>query len=83
MKRTLVPACGGKEKPFLVNGRRWLYCWCKETGEHVYLDLDNDQVVWNRNFHPSWAPEFEHVPESHPPLHPNSRPQTEAEDFYF
>lgn len=81
MNRTLVPACGGTEKPFVVNGRRWIYCWCKETGEHVYLDLDNDKAVWHRKFHPAWAPEFEHISEPDPP--PRTNPHAEIEDFYF
>lgn len=67
----------------MVDGTRWLYCWCKETGEHVYLNLDSDEAVWNRNFHPAWASEFEHITEFDIPLPLNSQPQAEAEDFYF
>lgn len=63
MSSTLVPACGGTEKPFTVNGRRWLYCWDRETSQHYYLDVDRDVVVWNRAFHPAWAPELEHEPD--------------------
>lgn len=59
----LVPACGGTELPFVVNGRRWLYCYHPASERHAYLDLDNDCVVWNRQFHPAWSPEYEFVPE--------------------
>ncbi|OSZ33053.1 hypothetical protein BVZ28_13640 [Alcaligenes faecalis] len=62
----LVPASGGTEQPFTVNGRRWLYCWDTETKQHCYLDLDNDIPVWNRSFHPAWAPQFEHAQEELP-----------------
>ena len=55
----LVPACGGTETPFTVNGRRWIYCWQPSTGRHCYLDLDTDIAVWNRSFHPAYAPELE------------------------
>lgn len=57
----LVPACGGTEEPFTVNGRRWLYCWHRRSKRHCYLNLDTDIAVWNSSFHPAWAPEFEHV----------------------
>lgn len=57
----LVPACGGAEKPFVVNGRRWLYCWHPRSGRHCYLNLDTDIAVWNRSFHPVTAPELEFV----------------------
>lgn len=55
----LVPACGGAEAPFTVNGRRWLYCYDTALGKHCYLDMDNDRAVWHRSFHPAFAPEFE------------------------
>lgn len=55
----LIPACGGTEKPFTVNGRRWLYCYDTSLKKHCYLDLDNDIAVWHRSFHPAFAPEFE------------------------
>ena len=57
----LVPACGGQEQPFTVNGRRWLYCWHPRSNRHCYLDVDHDRVVWNRSFHPAFAPELEDV----------------------
>jgi len=53
----LVPACGGTEQPFTVNGVRWQYCWDPESGRHAYLNLDTDLAVFNREFHPVWAPE--------------------------
>lgn len=37
-----VPACGGTEKPFIVNGRRLQYLWQPSTGKHAYIDLDVD-----------------------------------------
>jgi hypothetical protein len=55
----LIPACGGMEKPFTVNGVRWLYCWQPETNRHCYLNLDTDVAVFHRSFHPAFAPEFE------------------------
>ncbi len=71
----LVPACGGTEAPFVVNGRRWVYCYHPATRRHAYLDLDNDRIVWNRAFHPAWSPEYEFVPEemfvtTQPTTHP-------------
>ncbi len=82
MTHTLLPACGGTEQPFTVNGKRWLYCWCPELGKHAYLNLDTDVAVWNRQFHPAWSPEYEHIPESESPRTP-SHPETEEVDFYF
>lgn len=63
---SLVPACGGAERPFTVAGRRWLYCWHRQSSRHCYLNLDTDIAVWHRSFHPAFAPEFEHVPDSDP-----------------
>lgn len=60
----IVPACNQTEKPFLVNGRRWLYCYDTVLQKHGYLDVDNDFMVWNRSFHPAFAPEFEFTPEA-------------------
>lgn len=38
-----VPACGGTEVPFTTRtGRRLLYMWNTETGEHAYYDVVND-----------------------------------------
>ncbi len=59
----LVPACGGTEQPFTVNGRKWLYCYHPASGKHCYLDMGNDIAVWHRSFHPVHAPEFEFVSE--------------------
>lgn len=55
----LRPACGGLEKPFTVNGRRWLYCYQPGAGKHCYLNLDTDIATYHRSFHPAFAPEFE------------------------
>lgn len=80
----LVPACGGTEQPFMVNGRRWLYCWEKGGDRHCYLDLDNDVPVWHRSFHPAFAPEFEHELEVTPPKpSPSIAALPEVEDFYW
>lgn len=57
----LIAACGGSEKPFLVNGRRWLYCWHPRSGRHCYLNMETDTAVWHRSFHPVFAPEYEFV----------------------
>lgn len=85
MTGALVPACGGCETPFTVNGRTWLYCWDPDSGRHYYLDVDNDIVVVNRNFHPAWSPELEHMPEQrHAP--DTARPvnsDSSEEIFYF
>jgi hypothetical protein len=41
-----VPACGGTEKPFRTRtGRRLLYCWHTQTGDHAYLDCDTDIIL--------------------------------------
>lgn len=40
-----VPACGGTEAPFTVNGRRLLYCWQPSTGRHAYMDLGTDMIL--------------------------------------
>jgi hypothetical protein len=53
---SLVAACGGLEKPFTVNGIRWLYCWHPASGRHVYLNLDLDIATWNPEFHPAFNP---------------------------
>jgi hypothetical protein len=38
-----VPACGGTERPFETRtGRTLWYMWNTTTGEHGYLDVDND-----------------------------------------
>jgi hypothetical protein len=43
-----VPACGGSEKPFKTRtGRTLWYMWNKTTGEHAYLDVDNDKFLEN------------------------------------
>lgn len=80
----LLPACGGTEQPFTVNGRRWLYCWHPASGTHCYLDVDNDRPVWNRSFHPAFAPEHEFEAEA---LRPVPRPRRvdpePIEDFYW
>ena len=49
----IVPACGGAEQPFTVNGTRWLYVWDNHDLRHGYLNLDTDIVNWDREFHPS------------------------------
>lgn len=42
------PASGGSEEPFLTrSGRRLLYCWQPTTGNHAYLDMDNDIILSN------------------------------------
>lgn len=68
----IVPACGMTEKPFVVNGRTWLYCWHPRSGRHMYLDVDRDTLVWNRNFHPVDAPQFELEPDDLAPDLPSS-----------
>ena len=39
-----IPACGGKEVPFMYNGTLWLYVWNAYTGEHGYLNVSTDIV---------------------------------------
>jgi hypothetical protein len=39
-----VPACGGNEVPFTLNGRRWLYVYNHATGKHGWLELGQDIV---------------------------------------
>jgi hypothetical protein len=55
----VVPACGGTEPISVINGRRWQYIYQPSTGQHGYLDVDNDLITWHRSFHPAHAPEFE------------------------
>ncbi|WP_240200054.1 MULTISPECIES: hypothetical protein [unclassified Shewanella] len=81
---SLVPACGGAEKPFTVSGRQWLYCYHSASGRHCYLDLDNDHPVWHRGFHPAFHPEFEFAAEAELPQSVKQKPDyEELEDFYF
>lgn len=41
-----IPACNGTEVPFTSrSGKRLLYCWNPSTGEHRYLDCDNDIIL--------------------------------------
>lgn len=63
LRDPVVPACGGTEQPFVVNGRRWLYVYHSADHKHGYYDLDNDRLVWHRQFHPAFAPEFEFEPD--------------------
>ena len=40
-----IPASGGTEQPFTLNGHRLQYMWNSLTGsycKHAYLDLDSD-----------------------------------------
>jgi hypothetical protein len=39
-----VPACGGTEKPFSVNGTMYLYCFNAATHEHAYMNLGTDMI---------------------------------------
>lgn len=49
----IVPACGGTEEPFVVNGTRWLYVYQASSGRHGYYNMDTDIVEWSRDFHPA------------------------------
>lgn len=41
-----VPANGGTETPFVTRTRRrLLYVWQPSTGNHAYLDCDNDLIL--------------------------------------
>lgn len=40
-----IPACGGTEKPFTMQGRELLYCWNPVTKEHAYIDLKTDLIL--------------------------------------
>ncbi|WP_134019320.1 hypothetical protein [Modicisalibacter xianhensis] len=80
----LLPACGGTEQTFTANGRRWLYCWHPASGSHCYLDVDNDRPIWNRSFHPTFAPDLEFEVEATPPIPwPRVAKVDEMEDFYW
>lgn len=50
---SLIPACGGLETPFTVNGVSWLYCWQPSTNRHCYLNLEAQEIYWDRSFHPA------------------------------
>ena len=39
-----VPACGGTEVPFTVDGTRYLYVYNPAIGESGYLNLDTDVI---------------------------------------
>jgi hypothetical protein len=40
------PACGGTEVPFYTRlKRRLLYCFQPSSGDHAYLDLDQDRIL--------------------------------------
>lgn len=82
---TFVPACGGTEQPFTVNGRSWLYCYHPFSQRHCYLDLDNNKPVWNRSFHPSFHPELEHQDEPADAIAYPGAPgsEEEIESFYW
>ena len=49
---TWVPACGGTEQVFIVDGVRWQYVWCVELGKHGYYNLDTDVVTTDPGFYP-------------------------------
>lgn len=40
-----IPACGGTETEFTMNGTRLLYCWQPTSGKHAYLNLDTDMIM--------------------------------------
>ena len=42
---TWVPACGGKEEPFVKNGRTLLYCFNPYEQRHAYLDVGIDCIL--------------------------------------
>lgn len=44
-----IPACGGTEKPFTVQGRSLLYMWNRATGEHAYYDIRRDLFLSNED----------------------------------
>ena len=47
-----MPACGGTEKEFIVDGTRWLYMWNRTTGQHAYYNVTDDVFELDVNFHP-------------------------------
>lgn len=79
-----IPACGGTETVFTVNGRRWQYCWNPAKDQHRYLDVDADRIIEDRHFHPAHAPEREFY---EPPQAPASTAPIEdqclSEVYYF
>lgn len=47
-----VAACGGTEVPFKTRtGKTLWYMWNPRTGEHAYLDMDNDLFLSNQDAH--------------------------------
>ena len=40
-----VPACGGREPVFTVDGQRLQYCFNPATGQHAYYSLDRDMIL--------------------------------------
>lgn len=41
-----VPACGGKEEPFIArSGARLLYCYNPRLHQHAYLDCGSDMIL--------------------------------------
>jgi hypothetical protein len=48
-----INACGGDERPMVVQGVRVLYCWNGLSGpdcEHAYLNLDTDMIMVDGEF---------------------------------
>jgi len=58
LPKGIVVACGGTERPFTVNGTRWLYVFDMDARIHGYLNLDTDIVNWDREFHPNQTQEM-------------------------
>lgn len=41
-KGRFVPACGGKEEPYPVAGKWWLYVLDTKTGQHLFYCYEDD-----------------------------------------
>ena len=42
---TWVPACGGREPVFTVDGQRLQYCFNPALSQHAYYSLDRDLIL--------------------------------------
>jgi hypothetical protein len=51
MKRDMwVPACGGTETPFIVCGKKVLYCYNPRQNKHAYLDMSSDMIMSDEEY---------------------------------
>ena len=68
----LIPANGGSEEPFFDrSGRKVMYVYEPETGDHMYLDMESD-IVLPKDYDPSKTSWREDMKEEDPSVVPMS-----------